>query len=126
LAVFFALLGVLAVGHTLVTAVRRRGRDLAVLKALGLGPGQVWAAVAWQASLVVIAGLALGVPIGVAAGRWAWTLVANGVGVVNRPEVPLVGLAALLPAALLIANVVAAFPAWAAARTRPALVLRAE
>jgi len=126
LAVFFALLGVLAVGHTLVTAVRRRGRDLAVLKALGLGPGQVWAAVAWQASLVVIAGLALGVPIGVAAGRWAWTLVADGVGVVNRPEVPLVGLAALLPAALLIANVVAAFPAWAAARTRPALVLRAE
>ena len=37
---------------------------------------------------------------------------------------PLVLLA--IPATLLLANVIAAWPGWAAARLRPALVLRTE
>jgi ABC-type lipoprotein release transport system permease subunit len=126
LAVFLGLLAMLAVGHALMVTIRRRGRDLAVLKVLGFRPRQVSATVAWQASLMVLLGLGLGVPLGVAAGRWAWALVANGVGVVNRPEIPVVALALIVGAALLMANVVAAVPAWAAARARPALALRAE
>ena len=126
LAAFLALLAVLAVGHALVVTVRRRRRDLAVLKVLGFRRAQVSATVAWQAGLLVLVGLAIGVPLGLVAGRWAWTLVANAAGVVNRPEIPVVALAVTVGAALLMANVVAAFPAWAAARTRPALVLRAE
>ncbi|MDQ3640176.1 MAG: ABC transporter permease [Actinomycetota bacterium] len=126
LAVFLALLALMAVGHALVVTVRRRGRDLAVLKALGFQRRQVSATVAWQASLFALVGLALGLPLGVAAGRWAWALVANSVGVVTRPEVPLVALALLGPAALAVANIIAALPAWAAARTQPAHVLRTE
>ena len=125
-ALFLGLLAVLAVGHALVVTVHRRGRDLAVLRVLGFRPRQVSATVAWQASLMVLLGLGLGVPLGVAAGRWTWALVANGVGVVNRPEIPVVALALTVPAALLIANLLAAFPAWAAARARPALALRTE
>jgi len=93
---------------------------------LGFRRGQVSATVAWQAGLLVLVGLAIGVPLGLVAGRWAWTLVANGVGIVNRPEIPVVALAVTVGAALLIANVVAAFPAWAAARTQPAAALRTE
>ncbi|MDQ3640177.1 MAG: FtsX-like permease family protein [Actinomycetota bacterium] len=126
LAIFLALLAVLAVGHTLVITVRRRRRDLAVLKVLGFRRLQVSATVAWQASLLVLVALAVGMPLGVAAGRWAWALVANGIGVVTRPEVPVLALAVTVPAALLVTNLMAAFPAWAAARTQPALVLRTE
>jgi ABC-type lipoprotein release transport system permease subunit len=123
---FLALLAMVAIGHTLVSTVRRRRADLGVLKALGFDRGQVRATVAWQASLLAAVGLVLGVPLGVAAGRWAWKLVADGVGVVNRPEVPLAALATIVPAAVLIANVIAALPARVAARTQPAVVLRTE
>jgi len=126
LALFLGLLAVLAVGHALVVTVRRRGRDLAVLKALGFQRRQVSAMVAWQATLLVLVGVSVGMPLGVVAGRWAWALVANGIGVVVRAEVPVAALALTLPAALLIANLVAAFPAWVAARTRPALTLRTD
>ena len=126
LALFLALLAVLAVGHTLVTTVRRRRRDLAVLKALGFQPHQVSSTVAWQATLLALVGLAVGLPLGVAIGRWTWSLVANGLGVVNRPVVPLAGLAIIVAAGLLVANLLAALPAWAAGRTQPALVLRTE
>ena len=126
LALFLGLLAVLAVGHTLVTAVRRRRRDLAVLKALGFHRIQLSAIVAWQATLLTLAGVGVGVPLGVAGGRWAWSLVADSLGVVDRPAVPLAGLAIIVIAALLVANLVAALPAWSAARTQPAVVLRTE
>lgn len=51
---------------------------------------------------------------------------ARGVGVVDRPVIPVPGLAIIGFAALLLANAVAAVPARRAARTPPALVLRAE
>jgi ABC-type lipoprotein release transport system permease subunit len=45
---------------------------------------------------------------------------------VSAPRVPLPAIVALVPAALLVANVAAAVPAWLAARIRPADALRAE
>ena len=68
------VLAVLAVGtlsHVLVTGVRRRRRDLAVLKALGFTRSQVRAVVAWQATALAAAALVIGVPPGSspAAGR---------------------------------------------------------
>jgi hypothetical protein len=76
-----ALLGALVVlvalgtvAHAVVTSVRRRRRDLAVLKALGLVRGQVAATIAWQATTFAVVALGLGVPLGIAVGRWAWQL----------------------------------------------------
>ena len=126
LAVFLGALAALAVGHALVVTVRRRSRDLAVLKALGLRPRDVGATVAWQATLLMAAGLVLGVPLGIAAGRTAWSVVTTAMGLGNRPEVPFVPVGAVVLSALALANAVAVFPARATARTNAGLTLREE
>jgi parvulin-like peptidyl-prolyl isomerase len=112
--------------HALVMAIRRRRRDLAVLKTLGFDRRQVFATVAWQATTFAALGLVVGLPLGVSLGRWAWTLFAEQIGVVPEPVTPLPLILLVVPAAVLLANVVALLPARHAARTSPALVLRAE
>jgi ABC-type antimicrobial peptide transport system permease subunit len=124
-----AVLALLAVGtlaHVLLTGVRRRRRDLAVLKTLGLTRRQVQAVVAWNATALAVAALLIGVPLGIVAGRWAWALFADAAGVAASAtiDVPLVLL--VIPATVVLANVIAAWPGWAAARLRPAVVLRTE
>jgi hypothetical protein len=121
-----ACLAVAMLGHLLVSSVRHRRRDLAVLKALGFVRRQVSLTVVWQASTLAVLALAIGVPVGVAAGRWAWLAVADQVGVVPEPVVPVHLLAVVAAATVLAANLVAAVPAWMAARTHPATVLRTE
>ena len=113
-------------GNALVATVRRRRRDLSVLKVIGFSPRHVSMTVAWQASFMALVGVVLGLPLGVAVGRWSWGVVANGAGVVNHPVVPLGMLAAVGAGALFVANLVAAIPGRLAARARPALGLRAE
>jgi ABC-type antimicrobial peptide transport system permease subunit len=127
--VLAAVLGVLAVGtlaHVLLTGVRRRRRDLAVLKTLGFTRWEVLRTVAWEASALAAAALVAGIPLGVIAGRVAWALFADATGIAGQAtvNVPIVLLA--IPATLLLANIIAAWPGWTAARLRPATVLRAE
>lgn len=89
--VLAAVLGLLAaatVTHSSVTSVRRRRRDLALLKALGFVRRQVSSSVGWQATTVAVVALAAGLPLGVAAGRWAWKLVADGIGIAPIPSLP--------------------------------------
>lgn len=126
LAAFLVFLGLGALGHVLATAVRRRRHDLAVLRALGFRPLQVAGCVAWQAVTVSLVALALGIPLGVAAGRWSWRWVADSTPLQYVP--PLAASVALvsIPAALILANAMAALPARRAARLRPGDVLRAE
>jgi parvulin-like peptidyl-prolyl cis-trans isomerase-like protein/FtsX-like permease family protein len=127
--VLSALLVLLAAGalaHTLITAVHRRRRDLAILKTLGFDRRQVLATVAWQATTFAAVGLVVGLPLGIATGRWVWDLFANQIGVVPGPVTPIPLVLLVIPGAVLLANLVAAVPAQIAARTRPALVLRAE
>jgi hypothetical protein len=88
LAGLVALLALGTVTHALVTSVRRRRRDLATLKTLGFTRGQVSATVAWQATAFALLAAAVGVPLGIAGGRWAWLLVADQLGVVPDPVVP--------------------------------------
>jgi hypothetical protein len=124
-----AVLALLAVGtlaHVLLTGVRRRRRDLAVLKTLGLTRAQLLQVVSWQASALAAAALSAGLPLGVLVGRWAWDLFAVSAGVGEEADVPVSLVLLAIPAMLLVANLIAAFPGWAAARIRPALILRAE
>jgi ABC-type lipoprotein release transport system permease subunit len=123
------LLGVLAaatLAHTLVTSIQRRRRDLAVLKTLGFLPAQVRRAVAWQATSFCAIALLVAIPAGVAIGRWAWDVFASQLGTLGEPVTPPVALLLLVPAAVVVANVVAAWPARLAGRVRPALALRTE
>jgi hypothetical protein len=121
-----ALGAVVALGLTLLASVRRRRRDLAMLKALGFTQRQLAAAVAWQSSVAVLVGVALGVPIGVVIGRFVWNLFAQEINAVPAPSVPTLSIVAIALGALVLANVVAAIPGRIAARTPTALVLRAE
>jgi ABC-type lipoprotein release transport system permease subunit len=123
------LMGAMAVAtlvHTLLTSVRRRRRDLAVLKVLGFVRREVLATVRWQSSALAIAALVVGMPVGIAAGRWTWYLFADRLGVPPEPATPALFVVLLVPAAILLANVVAAVPARLAAATRPATILHTE
>jgi hypothetical protein len=126
LAALLAVLGAATLGHLLVTSVRRRQRDLAVLKALGFIRRQVSATIAWQATILAAVALLIGLPAGVAAGRWGWVLVNQGLGSPAEPITPALVVLSVIPATVLVANLVAALPARAAATTRPAVVLRSE
>jgi putative ABC transport system permease protein len=126
LGVLLALLAVGTLAHVLVTGVRRRRRDLAVLKALGLVRWQVHGVVQWQAAALTATALLAGVPLGILAGRWAWAQFAAASGVSPGAAVPVPVVLALIPAVLALTALIAAGPARAAARVSPAAVLRAE
>lgn len=126
LALGLAAGAVLALGLALVASVRRRRRDLALLKALGFTQRQLAAAVAWQSTVAAVIGLALGIPIGVLVGRELWTLFARSIDVVPEPTVPVLPMVLLSLGALVFANAVALLPGRSAARTSAALVLKAE
>lgn len=126
LAAFLVLLGLGALGHVLASAVRHRRQDLAVLRALGFRPLQVAGCVAWQAVTVSVVALVAGIPLGIAAGRWAWRWVADTTPLLYVPPLAWVVVLVSIPAALVLANAIAVLPATRAARLRPADVLRAE
>ncbi|MFI5053105.1 MAG: FtsX-like permease family protein, partial [Acidimicrobiia bacterium] len=126
LAGVLALLAIATVTHALATAVRRRRRDLALLKTLGFTRRQVTGSVAWQATTFAVLALGFGIPIGVIVGRWVWTALADDLGTVAQPVVPVLALVVAIPVVLLIANAVAFVPGRIAARLRPATVLRTE
>ena len=126
LAGLVALLGLATVGNTLVSSVRRRGKDLAILKTLGFLRRQLMLVIAWQATSFSVLALLIGLPLGVVAGRWTWFLVASGIGSVSPPIVPVLGIVIVVPVTLLLANVLAAWPGYEAARTVPSAELRSE
>jgi hypothetical protein len=117
---------VVSLGLALASGVGRRRRDLSILKSLGFTRRQVSATVVWQSSLIVGIGLLVGVPLGVALGRWLWMVFAEHLPVVARPSVPVLVLAGLAGALVVLANLVAAAPARVAGRTPVAAVLRSE
>jgi hypothetical protein len=70
----------------------------------------------------------IGLPIGVATGRWTWSAFANQFGIlpdsaVSVATVVLLAIPATVPAGH---NLIAAVPGGIAARMQPAQVLRAE
>lgn len=122
----FSLMGCAALAHVLLSAVRRRRRDVAILKTLGFVRRQVAATIAWQASAIALACVLIGVPAGIGLGRWGWRLIAAGFGVVPVVRVPVLALVLAAAGCVLVANVIAFAPARIAARTEPATTLRTE
>ena len=93
---------------------------------MGVAADRVKILVCWQASALAAAGLLAGLPLGLLAGRWAWALFAGSAGVSAQADVPVPLILLTIPAALLLANLLAAGPGWAAARIRPGRTLRSE
>jgi hypothetical protein len=126
LAVLLASLGVAVLGQLVVMSVRRRRRDFAIMKALGMLHRQVRSIIAWQLTTVMLLALLIGLPAGVAVGRWAWLLFASEVGIAASAVTPAGIILVMMPAAVLAANAVAFWPARRAALLSPAEVLQAE
>jgi len=124
LAGLVAFIGVLA---SLMALQLERARELGVLRANGMTPGQVWQLVTTQTGLMGLAAGLLSLPVGL-------TLAAVMIYVVNRrsfgwtirleisPGVLLQALLLALAAALLAGL----YPAFRMARTSPAMALREE
>jgi hypothetical protein len=126
LAIGVAIAAMLALGLTILASVRERRRDLALLKALGLRSRQIRAVVGWQTTTILLIAIAVGVPLGIAAGNWLWTSFANSLGVVPLPVVPAAELVAGVAALLVAGNLLALWPAHLAARIAPAATFRTE
>ncbi|MFZ0249652.1 MAG: FtsX-like permease family protein, partial [Acidimicrobiales bacterium] len=115
-----------ALALTLVASVRQRRRDLALLKTIGFVRRQLAAAVAWQATTAAAVGIVVGIPLGIVIGRWLWDLFAEQINAVPYPTVSVSSVVLVAVGTVLLANVVATFPARTAARTPTAIMLRAE
>jgi ABC-type antimicrobial peptide transport system permease subunit len=121
-----AAMALITVAHLLATSIRRRRRDLAILKTLGFTQANIRQTVAWQATTLAVVTLAVGVPLGVAAGRIAWRLFAEQLGVVPDAATPVALLALTVPLTIGAAILISVGPAVTATRTRAATVLRQE
>lgn len=126
LAVVLAVLGLAVLAQLIVLSGRHHRRDFAILKSIGLLERQMSSITAWQVSTMAVLSLLAGLPLGVAAGRWAWALFAAELGVPAAALTPATAILVIVPAVLLAANAVAYWPGRASARLRPAETLRAE
>ena len=125
LAAVLAVLGLGVLAQFTVASARRRRRDYAILKVLGLRRAQLRAVALWQASAVTVAALVIGIPLGVAVGRWAWQAFAAQSGLPGGAVTPFTVLW-LIPAAL-AATALVALPAARRVAALPAMVtLRTE
>jgi len=126
LALGVAAAAIAALALTVTASVRQRRRELALLKSLGMQRGQLKAIVTSQAMTMMVVATLVGVPLGVAGGRWTWTAFANSIGIVPAPVVPVTALALGIAGLIAAAGLLALWPAALAARTVPATMLRAE
>jgi hypothetical protein len=126
LATLFTITALATLVHVLITSVRRRRKDLAILRTLGFKRRQVASAVAWQSVVLAVVALVVGVPAGILLGRFGWSMFATNLGVVSVPIVSWRPVLAAIPITILGAAAVSVGPALAARRTKPATVLRAE
>ena len=122
-----ALVAIASLAHLLLTSVRQRTRELALLRTLGFHRAQLRATIAWHATAVALLVLVAGIPAGLLLGRKsAWSCFADELHAAAPAETPWPWIALSVPVAVLVANLVAAIPARQAARTRPAIALHEE
>ena len=126
LAGFLAVLGTIAIGHALFSSVYRRRRDLAVMQSLGVTGRGLRLMIVTQATVVGVAGIVIGVPLGLIAGRAGWQAITHRVPLTFRSPLTIVAVILVVPLALLAANMLAIVPARRASKSKPALVLRSE
>jgi predicted lysophospholipase L1 biosynthesis ABC-type transport system permease subunit len=126
LAGVLALLSLATLAHLIVTAVRARRQEFAVLKTLGFVGLQVRQTVAWYATTVALVALVLALPIGYVTGRIGWGLLANEMGFLSDPTIKVWQVLAIVPLALVAVNMIGVVPSRSAASAAPALEFRRE
>lgn len=125
-AVAVAYLIVLAVvTHALWSAAREHRRDLAILGSIGFTRRQLGGVASWQAAPLLVAVLAVGLPTGIAAGRWLFSMSARSIGVVETAASP-PGMVAGLVVAMLVATLLGTGAAVRVARRAPSAITRRD
>jgi len=107
------LVAVCGVAVALALAVRERHRESTTMRALGLTPAQVVAALGVESTLLGLAGVLVGTALGVLFG----VLSVQAIG--ERPVVPVDSVLACAGVLVLVAAVAGTLPALRAARRRP-------
>ena len=123
LALVTQLLVVTAVAAALAILMRGFARRFAMLRALGAPAVHVFAIVWSHGTLLVLAGAALGVGVGLVAARVLSALIAAETGVAMPLRIASAD-AVPLAAFVLVGAALATLPAWAAARREPVAALR--
>jgi putative ABC transport system permease protein len=123
LAAAVAALAVGAMVHTLSSGIRNAAPQLATLRALGFTRRQLRSSVRWGAICVAICAAALGIPLGVIAGRWGWRTLGASVGGATEAPLPLLLGAGTAAGLIALAVVSAIGPAARASRLDPVAVL---
>jgi ABC-type lipoprotein release transport system permease subunit len=123
---FLALLAAAAVAHVLATSVRRRRRDFAMLRALGMTRRSTRSIINLQGTAIAIAGLVVGIPAGMIVGQSGWHLIADRVPLRFVHPVALLAIIVVVPAALAVVNLLALAPGRRASHLNPAEVLHTE
>jgi hypothetical protein len=125
-AAFFAVLTIGALVLLLGSAWRGLRHELATMRVLGLRPRQAAATLGWQATVLAVISLVIGIPLGLAAGNTIWRAIARGIPVLYQRPVPQGALLVVVPATVAVAVVLALLPARRAARLSPSAALRTE
>jgi ABC-type antimicrobial peptide transport system permease subunit len=102
-----ALFLVVTLIHALVSTMRRRTSDLAVLRALGCTRRQLAATMRWQGLMLTLSAIVIGIPAGLIASRFAWSAFAAHVGIASDTTSPIVILGAGTVGLVLITVIVA-------------------
>lgn len=126
LAAVFGALALMTVVHVMVTSIRNRRRDVALLRSLGADGPWITRVVHWQATTFALVTMVFGAPLGLVAGRLVFKLFVDQVGAVPDASYPFFVLGVVLAAFMVVANLVAAVPARRARRLSPAPLLVAE
>ena len=128
-AIVAGTMGVLAVAaltHAMVSSWRRRRREFTIFEALGYVRRQRAETVAATATTCAAVALAVGIPLGLVVGRWAWAAVAGALGIPSEPTANAWVVALIVPALLAVANVIALLPWAVTRRAQPAEGFRVE
>jgi hypothetical protein len=126
LAAFLCALAAAGLLHALLTALRRRRRDIAITRALGLTSRAAAESLVWQAVLTALVGVATGTLLGVIVGPMMWRIIATDLGIIVRPIVPIVAVALAAAIGLTIAVLLSLAPRWRAVHLPLAHALRSE
>jgi putative ABC transport system permease protein len=111
LALIVSAMALLTCLHALIVSVRSRRRDLAVLRAIGGNRRFVTQVVHWQATVLALVPLVVGIPLGLAAGSGGFRVFVDRLGGPPDPALPFLVIAIAAAALVAIANLTAAVPA---------------
>jgi len=115
-----------SLAYGMTNSVRRRRREFALLATLGCVRRQLGAMVIAQAVVITLIACAIGIPLGIVCGRWAWNAVADALTVSSAYRGGGLAVVLVVPGFLIFTSLIALLPAALARRARPAVVLRTE